>query len=451
MAQHHKHKNKTKSKELYKLEVERDGLGRIVEKTEIVKGERHKVKYSFDQAGRLVSAQGRKGFRSYSYDANGNRTFMSEGGFKHGKHYEYDSQDRLIKADDVVYRYNLNGDLVEKVGGDFEAEYFYDSLGNLKTVNFPKDIHHDKDCNKDFWRKHRKQRKDYRIDYIVDGMGRRVGKKVNGRLVQQFVWQSQLQIAAELDGQGRLVKQFVYGSKVNVPDYMLTNGRTYSIITDQLGSPRLIVDAASGKIADEIEYDEFGNVLKDSNPGFTPFGFAGGLFDQDTKLLRFGARDYDPEVGRWTTKDPILFYGGSPNIYSYTFNDPINLRDPIGLKVYDFGNVIPAWIKKTSVYKLLDSRSIAVFVVDLAERSALGSNLSSPYGWAQLVTVNSKAQGGARPSLNLTALEEVIIHELTHAAQNLSRFRTWGGDLEAADELNISYNLEQANRIKGCQ
>jgi RHS repeat-associated protein len=59
-----------------------------------------------------------------------------------------------------------------------------------------------------------------------------------------------------------------------------------------------------------ISYDEFGKVLSDSNPGFQPFGFAGGIYDHDTGLLRFGARDYDPEVGCWTSKDPIMFSGG---------------------------------------------------------------------------------------------------------------------------------------------
>ena len=43
--------------------------------------------------------------------------------------------------------------------------------------------------------------------------------------------------------------------------------------------------------------------LNDTNPGFQPFGFAGGLYDPDTGLVRFGARDYDAETGRWTSKE----------------------------------------------------------------------------------------------------------------------------------------------------
>jgi RHS repeat-associated protein len=65
-----------------------------------------------------------------------------------------------------------------------------------------------------------------------------------------------------------------------------------------------------------MDYDEFGRVLLDTNPGFQPFGFAGGLYDPDTGLIRFGARDYDAEVGRWTAKDPLLFDGGDTNPYA---------------------------------------------------------------------------------------------------------------------------------------
>jgi uncharacterized protein RhaS with RHS repeats len=47
--------------------------------------------------------------------------------------------------------------------------------------------------------------------------------------------------------------------------------------------------------------------------------------------VRFGAREYDPETGRWTTKDPIGFAGGDANLYAYGGNDPVNVVDPVGL------------------------------------------------------------------------------------------------------------------------
>ena len=68
----------------------------------------------------------------------------------------------------------------------------------------------------------------------------------------------------------------------------------------------------------------------DTNPGFQPFGYAGGLYDVDTGLVRFGARDYDGGIGRWTAKDPIGFSGGDANLYGYVLADPVNGVDPWG-------------------------------------------------------------------------------------------------------------------------
>ncbi|PHQ91688.1 MAG: hypothetical protein COB42_02990 [Sulfurimonas sp.] len=41
------------------------------------------------------------------------------------------------------------------------------------------------------------------------------------------------------------------------------------------------------------------------------------MYDPHTQLTRFGARDYDPETARWTSKDPIQFAGGDANLYGY--------------------------------------------------------------------------------------------------------------------------------------
>jgi RHS repeat-associated protein len=101
------------------------------------------------------------------------------------------------------------------------------------------------------------------------------------------------------------------------------------ILSNYLGSARL-VDHVHGAVAQRIDYDEFGVVTNDTSPGFQPFGFAGGLYDPDTQLVRFGARDYDPETGRWTAKDPIGFAGGDTNLYGYVVSDPVNSMDATG-------------------------------------------------------------------------------------------------------------------------
>jgi hypothetical protein len=50
--------------------------------------------------------------------------------------------------------------------------------------------------------------------------------------------------------------------------------------------------------------------------------------------VRFGARDYDPDMGRWTNKDPIGFAGGDTNVYAYVGSDPVNDLDPTGLESF---------------------------------------------------------------------------------------------------------------------
>lgn len=149
---------------------------------------------------------------------------------------------------------------------------------------------------------------------------------------QGFLYQNPLNPIVELDGQGNVVARFVYADKGNVPAYMLKGGKTYRIISDHLGSPRLTVDTETGEIVQQMAYDVWGKVISDTSPGFQPFGFAGGLYDQYTGFVRFGARDYDPETGRWTAKDPIGFAGGDANLYGYVSNDPVNFLDIFGLE-----------------------------------------------------------------------------------------------------------------------
>ena len=298
---------------LFSLHLVRDVAGRIQEKQETVQGVTHVYSYTYDTAGQLKDVK-KDGVlvSSAEYDGNaagnGNRTAFTQGGIT--RTATYDAQDRLLTYDNTSYTYGPNGDLQTKQVNGQVTTYVYDALGNLLSATLPDGT---------------------QLEYIIDAQNRRVGKKVNGVLVQGFLYDGQLRVIAELNGSSQVVSRFVYASQSHVPDYMLKGGVTYRILTDHLGSPRLVVDASTGSIAQRLDYDTWGVVLADTTPGFQPFGFAGGLYDNHTHLVRFGARDYDAETGRWTAKDPIRFRGGDTNLYAYVGNSPLMFTDESGL------------------------------------------------------------------------------------------------------------------------
>jgi|GEM_PF-2441764 len=210
------------------------------------------------------------------------------------------------------------------------TRYTYDALGNLTRVATPSAI----------------------IDYVIDGRGRRIGKKINDVFRRKWLYDGQLRIVAEqqLDSSGNVtfVNRFVYGSNAHTPKVMLRytsptgQPTVYRIFSDHLGSPRYIVNVANkNDVLLRAHYSAFGIATLDGGTSVpvgsldaVPFGFAGGLYDPDTGLVHFGARDYDPVIGRWVSKDPILFRGGQVNLYSYVGNDPVNSLDPMGLRDY---------------------------------------------------------------------------------------------------------------------
>ena len=83
-------------------------------------------------------------------------------------------------------------------------------------------------------------------------------------------------------------------------------GERYYVGTDAVGSPRIVVKASDGSVVRTVTYDSFG-VEKEITGSFElPIGYAGGLRDSVTGLVRFGLRDYDPAAGRFTASDPIV-------------------------------------------------------------------------------------------------------------------------------------------------
>ena len=92
------------------------------------------------------------------------------------------------------------------------------------------------------------------VDYLIDARNRRIGKRVDGILERAWLHDDQLRPGAELDGAGNVVSVFVYadGPAGGAPDYMVRGGVTYRFLADYVGSPRLVVDAATGAIAGQF-------------------------------------------------------------------------------------------------------------------------------------------------------------------------------------------------------
>lgn len=306
------HKGKIGSTNSYAYTLTRDSLGRVATKSQTIPGYgTNNYVYRYDTSGRLDQVTKNSAIVAvYGYDNNNNRVSGNIG--LETTTGVYDNQDRLTNYNAFQYAYNANGDLQSKTNTltSEVTSYTYDALGNLTKVILPNTTV---------------------ITYEVDGINRRVGKSVNGVLQRRYVYLDQYRIGAEVNPDGSILRRYVYASKSNIPDYYIQNGENYKIFSDHLGSPRMVVKEATGATVCVQDHDEFGRVILNTVPGCVVFGFAGGLYDHDTGLVRFGARDYDPTIGRWTTKDPIGFKGGDTNLYAYVGGNPMSYIDPMGL------------------------------------------------------------------------------------------------------------------------
>jgi RHS repeat-associated protein len=264
--------------------------------------------YAYDTSGRLaaVTVDGATVERD-GYDAAGNRVSVKTPAGTLAA--TYDDRDRLVRWGQASYTFQPDGQLAGVQAGTAATSYVFDDFGDLRSVALP-------DGRK--------------VTYLVDADGNRVGKQVDGTFVAGYLYRPDGRLVAEIDASGAVVARFGYDDAGRLS--LVERGTAhYQVVTDHLGSPLLVIDAASGAVADAIAYDAWGAVTSESAPGFLPIGFAGGLRDADTGLVKFGAREYEPRTGRWTGPDPIRYAGGDAVLYRYVAGDPVNAIDPTGL------------------------------------------------------------------------------------------------------------------------
>ena len=115
-----------------------------------------------------------------------------------------------------------------------------------------------------------------------------------------------------------------------VPAAKLVGDKSYSILTDHLGTPYEAYDENGEKVW-SAEYDLYGNIhTLEGEKGFIPFRYQGQYEDVETGLYYNRFRYYSPDSGTYISQDPIGLAGNNPNFYGYTF-DCNNQIDLFGL------------------------------------------------------------------------------------------------------------------------
>jgi len=289
--------------QIYDLQLAYDNTGQISQRVEDLVGSAAAViyTYTYDADGHLTEVLADSSpLETYGYDANGNRTNVGT------DTATYDIQDRLNNLGGIAYTFGTDGFMQARGTETFS----YSTRQELLTANVSGGE---------------------TASYTYDGFGRLVARTDTDGTTQYLYGDpgSLFMLTASRVPDGTLT-YYYYDNATRVVA-LDRAGETFYVASDQVGSPRLVVDS-TGSVVKRIDYTSFGRMIVDTNPGFDlAIGFAGGIIDPDTGLIRFGFRDYDPLSGRWTTRDPILFSGGQVNLYAYAGNNPVKQRDPTGL------------------------------------------------------------------------------------------------------------------------
>jgi RHS repeat-associated protein len=286
-------------------------------------------RFDSDSGGRVVGISGPHGTERYSYDAGANVTDAALPGAAGGSSGPRVYEGTLIRrAGRSSYRYDAQGRLVMRQKQRLSAKpdiwhYSWDADDRLVGVVTPDGTR---------WR------------YVYDALGRRVAKErlaADGESVAErtdFVWDGVLLAERIVDGSRATTWEYEPGTfrpllqaeriRAVEPSQEWIDEQFYSIITDLVGAPSELVDAA-GKLSWHDQRTLWGQPVADSAQTITPLRFAGQYHDPESGFNYNYQRHYDPETGRYVSRDPLGLDGG-PNPTAYVRN-PTSWIDPLGL------------------------------------------------------------------------------------------------------------------------
>ena len=165
------------------------------------------------------------------------------------------------------------------------------------------------------------------VSFAYDPFGRRI-KKVTSTTTSVFAYDGD-NLIEETNSSGAAVARYEPTQNIDEPLAMLRAGATSYFHADGLGSITSLSSAA-GSIANTYTYDSFGKLTASTGSLVNPFQYTARESDTETGLYYYRARYYDAGTGRFLSEDPIHFFGGGIDFYSYVGNLPTGLVDPTG-------------------------------------------------------------------------------------------------------------------------
>lgn len=295
------------------MELFRNAEGQITQRNALFGKKKSIVEYGYDEQGRLTAVR-MNGFltEQYRYGARGER-LQELSGARYV--YNYSSQLEQVRTSNGsnAFIYDQQGRRIIRRDAGGDTSYRYNKYGLLEQV-----------CTSD----------GRFIEYTYDPLGRRSFKAVNGKITEKYCWKDILRLQAACTGEDEdhVVFKYAQSEKNALQPISLTcKGKEYFLAYDHVGTLLAIADE-TGQVIHVEETDSFGRRLSNHKLAtIAMLSFGGGLFDEDTGLVHFLFRDYDPSTGHFIQRDPLGLRGGDVDVYGYCLDDPVNLIDPIGL------------------------------------------------------------------------------------------------------------------------
>ncbi|MBM3116318.1 RHS repeat domain-containing protein [Jeongeupia naejangsanensis] len=266
---------------------------------------------TYDEIDSLIVANGPWGRGEIYYDGNNNIQRQKYGDWLID--YNYDAQQRLTGvqgAKTYAMQYDGWGNMTTRGDG---VSFQYDAAGNLRYAN---------------------KGAPSQIAYSYDGAGQRVLSVGNNLNRVEFTDQAG-QLVYEQDLSTGTTREYIYLGRNKAADIETRSGAetvTY-YHTDVLGSPVAATDA-NGNILWRTYYRPYGERMVGGDGGKNKQWFTGKPYEDQIGLSYFGARWYDPVLGRFAAIDPVPWVEGNPlysfNSYAYASNNPFKYIDPDG-------------------------------------------------------------------------------------------------------------------------